>query len=242
MEIIPAIDLKDGCCVRLVKGEFSKETVYSREPVQMARYWQQQGATRLHLVDLDGARDGKPQNLEIIREIVNSLEIPVQLGGGIRSKEIIDHYLLAGIDRVILGTIAQQRPTVVGEVLQHYGPDNIVVGVDAREGRVAVKGWLEDTKQTVDELILEMKNLGVRTFIYTDISRDGTLVGPDLEGLKKLSQIEGIEVIASGGVSSLDDLVALQGIGIQQVIVGKALYTGDIKPNLKELVQIITNR
>lgn len=239
MEIIPAIDLKDGCCVRLVKGEFSKETVYSRKPIQMARYWQQQGATRLHLVDLDGARDGKPQNLEIIREIVNSLEIPVQLGGGIRSKEIIDLYLLAGIDRVILGTIAQQNPSLVGKAIQEYGSDRIVVGVDGRNGRVAVKGWVEDTEQTVEELILEMKSLGVKTFIYTDISRDGTLVGPDLEGLKKLSRIEGIEVIASGGVSSLNDLLALQGIGIRQAIVGRALYTGDIKPDLRKLVQII---
>jgi len=239
MEIIPAIDLKDGCCVRLVKGEFSKETVYSRKPIQMARYWQQQGATRLHLVDLDGARDGKPQNLEIIREIVNSLEIPVQLGGGIRSKEIIDLYLLAGIDRVILGTIAQQNPSLVGKAIQEYGSDRIVVGVDGRDGRVAVKGWVEDTEQTVEELILEMKSLGVKTFIYTDISRDGTLVGPDLEGLKKLSRIEGIEVIASGGVSSLNDLIALQGIGIRQAIVGRALYTGDIKPDLRKLVQII---
>jgi len=241
MEIIPAIDLKDGCCVRLVKGEFSKETVYSRKPIQMARYWQQQGATRLHLVDLDGARDGKPQNLEIIREIVNSLEIPVQLGGGIRSKEIIDLYLLAGIDRVILGTIAQQNPSLVGKAIQEYGSDRIVVGVDGRDGRVAVKGWVEDTEQTVEELILEMKSLGVKTFIYTDISRDGTLVGPDLEGLKKLSRIEGIEVIASGGVSSLNDLIALQGIGIRQAIVGRALYTGDIKPDLRKLVQIINN-
>jgi phosphoribosylformimino-5-aminoimidazole carboxamide ribotide isomerase len=241
MEIIPAIDLKDGCCVRLVKGEFSKETVYSRKPIQMARYWQQQGATRLHLVDLDGARDGKPQNLEIIREIVNSLEIPVQLGGGIRSKEIIDLYLLAGIDRVILGTIAQQNPSLVGKAIQEYGSDRIVVGVDGRDGRVAVKGWVEDTEQTVEELILEMKSLGVKTFIYTDISRDGTLVGPDLEGLKKLSRIEGIEVIASGGVSSLNDLLALQGIGIRQAIVGRALYTGDIKPDLRKLVQIINN-
>ncbi len=241
MEIIPAIDLKDGCCVRLVQGEFNQQTVYSREPLQMARYWQQQGAPRLHLVDLDGARDGKPRNVEIIKQIAADLEIPVQLGGGIRTREIIDLYIKAGLDRVILGTAAQEEPTLVKEAILEYGSGKILVGVDARDDKVAVKGWLENSNQTVEELIKKMRNLGVKTFIYTDISRDGTLKGPDLDGLERLNRIKGIEVIASGGVSSTEDLIKLTSIGIKQVIVGKALYTGDIKPDIKMITELINS-
>lgn len=235
MEVIPAIDLKDGCCVRLVRGDYEQKTVYSREPQEMAKYWQKQGAKTLHLVDLDGAKDGKPVNLEIIKEITALLDIPVQLGGGIRSLETIDYYLQSGIHRVILGTIALEKPEVVREAVEKYGPEKIVVGVDARDGKVAVKGWLEDSQKTVEELIAEMKELGVRIFIYTDISKDGTLTGPDLEGLKKYNAIEGIELIASGGVSSYEDLLELRKIGIGSVIVGKALYTGDLSNDLRKL-------
>ena len=235
MEIIPAIDLKDGRCVRLVRGDYDQETVYSQEPARMARFWQEQGAERLHLVDLDGAKDGKPINLEIIKEIISVLEIPIQLGGGIRSLETIDYYLSAGIERVILGTIALREPVVVKEALERYGAERIVVGVDARDGQVAVQGWLETSNRTVDEMIQEMKEMGVRTFIYTDISKDGTLQGPDLEGLQRYNQIPGIELIASGGVSSYADLEELAGIGIKSVIVGKALYTGDLDSNIREL-------
>lgn len=237
MEIIPAIDLKDGRCVRLVQGDYEQETVYSQEPVQMARYWQNQGARRLHLVDLDGAKDGKPVNLEIIREIIGVLEIPIQLGGGIRSLETIDYYLAAGIDRVILGTIALEKPEIVKEALEKYGVERIVVGVDARDGKLAIQGWLETSSRTVEEMIQEMKELGARTFIYTDISKDGTLKGPDLEGLKKYNQIPGIEVIASGGVSSFADLKELAGIGIKSVIVGKAFYSGALDNNIRKLDQ-----
>ena len=235
MEIIPAIDLKDGRCVRLVRGDYEQETVFSREPARMARFWQEQGAERLHLVDLDGAKDGKPVNLEIIKEIIGVLEIPIQLGGGIRSLETIDYYLSAGIERVILGTIALQKPAVVKEALDRYGAERIVVGVDARGGQVAVQGWQETSSKTVEEMIQEMKEMGVRTFIYTDISKDGTLQGPDLEGLRKYNQIAGIELIASGGVSSFADLEELASIGIKSVIVGKALYTGALDNNIREL-------
>ena len=235
MEIIPAIDLKDGRCVRLVRGDYEQETVYSQEPVQMARYWQDQGADRLHLVDLDGAKDGKPVNLEIIKEIIDVQEIPIQLGGGIRSLATIDYYLSAGIERVILGTIALQQPEVVQEALDKYGAERIVVGVDARGGQLAIQGWLETSSKTVEEMIQEMKEMGVRTFIYTDISKDGTLQGPDLEGLKKYNQIPGIELIASGGVSSFADLEELASIGIKSVIVGKAFYSGALDNNIQEL-------
>ena len=235
MEIIPAIDLKEGCCVRLVKGDYNRETVYSKEPQQMAKHWQNQGATRLHVVDLDGAKDGKPVNLDIIKGITASLDIPVQLGGGIRSLEIIDNYLMSGIDRVILGTIALQEPAVVKKAVDKYGPEKIVVGVDAKEGKVAVNGWLEDSQKNVEGLIDEMKDLGVKIFIYTDISKDGTLEGPDLAGLNKYKQINGIQLIASGGVSSFKDLEKLVKIDIASVIVGKALYSGDLSEDIRGL-------
>ncbi|HLV08780.1 MAG TPA: 1-(5-phosphoribosyl)-5-[(5-phosphoribosylamino)methylideneamino]imidazole-4-carboxamide isomerase [Halanaerobiales bacterium] len=239
MEIIPAIDLKEGCCVRLIRGDFDKETVYSREPLQMALYWEQQGAKHLHLVDLDGARNGEPQNMEIIKNITSGLRIPVQLGGGIRSSEIIKQYLSAGVERVILGTAAREKPSLVTKAIREFGPERIVIGVDAREDRVALRGWLKESEVTAKELIQEMKKQGVRTFIYTDISKDGTLEGPDFDGLRKLNQISGAEIIASGGVSSVEDLISLKEIGVKQAIVGKALYSGNIKPDLRDLSKVI---
>lgn len=235
MEIIPAIDLRDGRCVRLVKGDYNRETIYSQEPRKMAKHWQDRGATRLHVVDLDGAKDGKPVNLEIIKEITAALDIPVQLGGGIRSLDIIDNYLQSGVDRVILGTIALQKPEVVKAAVEKHGSEKIVVGVDAKDGKVAVNGWLEDSQKTVEEMIEEMKGYGVKVFIYTDISKDGTLEGPDLVGLKKYNQIDDIDLVASGGVSSYEDLEELVKIDIASVIVGKALYAGEISENIEEL-------
>ncbi len=235
MKIIPAIDLRDGRCVRLVKGDYNRETIYSQEPRKMAKHWQDQGATRLHVVDLDGAKDGKPVNLEIIKEITAALDIPVQLGGGIRSLDIIDYYLQSGVDRVILGTIALQKPEVVKAAVEKHGPGKIVVGVDAKDGKVAVNGWLKDSQKTVEEMIEEMKGYGVKVFIYTDISKDGTLEGPDLVGLKKYNQIDDIDLVASGGVSSYEDLEELVKIDIASVIVGKALYAGKISENIEEL-------
>jgi len=235
VKIIPAIDLRDGRCVRLVKGDYNRETIYSQEPRKMAKHWQDQGATRLHVVDLDGAKDGKPVNLEIIKEITAALDIPVQLGGGIRSLDIIDYYLQSGVDRVILGTIALQKPEVVKAAVEKHGPGKIVVGVDAKDGKVAVNGWLKDSQKTVEEMIEEMKGYGVKVFIYTDISKDGTLEGPDLVGLKKYNQINDIDLVASGGVSSFEDLEELVKIDIASVIVGKALYAGEISENIEEL-------
>lgn len=239
MEIIPAIDIKGGHCVRLLRGDYDKETVYSKNPGQMAKYWEQQGAKRLHMVDLDGARDGKPVNLDIINEITSSITIPVQLGGGIRSIATIEQYLSSGLDRVILGTIALEKPDIVKQAIAMYGPDKIVVGVDARKGRVAVKGWLKESSKKVEDLVAEMKNFGVRTFIYTDISKDGTLEGPDMEGLKKYNQIEDINLIASGGVSNIEDLKRVKDIGIKSIIVGKALYTEDLSHDFKQLENLL---
>jgi phosphoribosylformimino-5-aminoimidazole carboxamide ribotide isomerase len=231
VEVIPAVDLKDGQCVRLKQGEYAREVVYSREPVEMARYWQNKGASRLHLVDLDGAREGKPENLDLIREIVRGLTIPIQLGGGIRSLKTIELYLESGVERVILGTIALEQPELVRQALDLFGKERIVIGVDARDGMVAVRGWLQTSNVRVDELILKMKEIGVTIFIYTDISRDGMLTGPDIEGLCRLNQPAEIELIASGGISSFQDLKKLSQAGIKSAIIGKALYTGDIKPD-----------
>lgn len=225
MEVIPAIDIKEGRCVRLVQGKFDEEEVFSEQPVQMAKYWQQQGAKRIHVVDLDGAKKGEPCNLSLVEQMASTVTIPLQLGGGIRNLDIIEKYLDIGVERVILGTVALEQPQVVKKALAEYGQEKIVVGVDAREGRVAVRGWLETSAATVTETINRLKEAGVITFIYTDISRDGMLSGPDLEGLKELLQLEDIDIIASGGISSLEDLQELAKLGIKKAIVGKALYS-----------------
>ncbi|MFW6278793.1 MAG: 1-(5-phosphoribosyl)-5-[(5-phosphoribosylamino)methylideneamino]imidazole-4-carboxamide isomerase [Bacillota bacterium] len=230
MEVIPAVDIQDGKCVRLLQGDFDREVVYGENPVEMAEHWAEQGAKRLHVVDLDGARTGQPCNLDLIEGIASRLEIPVQLGGGIRNLDTIKKYLDVGIDRVILGTVALENPELVAQAVKLYGTEKIVVGVDAREGKVAVEGWQETSEKKVEEVITSLKEKGVTTFIYTDIGRDGMLEGPDVSGLQDLLQIEGIEVIASGGISSREDIDKLTEIGIEKGIVGKALYSGEIDP------------
>ncbi|MFW5985213.1 MAG: 1-(5-phosphoribosyl)-5-[(5-phosphoribosylamino)methylideneamino]imidazole-4-carboxamide isomerase [Halanaerobiaceae bacterium] len=230
MEVIPAVDIQDGKCVRLLQGDFDREVVYGENPIEMAEHWAEQGAKRLHVVDLDGARTGQPCNLDLIEGIASRLEIPVQLGGGIRNLDTIKKYLDVGIDRVILGTVALENPELVAQAVKLYGTEKIVVGVDAREGKVAVEGWQETSEKKVEEVITSLKEKGVTTFIYTDISRDGMLEGPDVSGLQDLLKIEGIEVIASGGISSREDIDKLTEIGIEKGIVGKALYSGEIDP------------
>ena len=230
MQVIPAVDIKDGQCVRLFQGDFDREVVYGEKPVEMAQHWQEKGAERLHVVDLDGAKNGVPRNKDIISEIVNVLKIPVQLGGGIRSLELIKQYLDLGVDRVILGTIALEDPDLVAEAVDNFGSARIVAGVDAWDGKVAVEGWVETSDREVTEVVELLKDKGVKTFIYTDISRDGMLSGPDVKGLQQLKALEGINVIASGGISSVADLKKLEQAGIEEAIVGKALYSGEITP------------
>jgi phosphoribosylformimino-5-aminoimidazole carboxamide ribotide isomerase len=237
MEVIPAIDIKDGKCVRLMQGEFDKEEVYSTDPLRMALYWQEQGAKLIHIVDLDGAREGRPQNMALIKKITNTLEIPLQLGGGIRSTDIIEEYLKSGVKRIILGTVAVSKPELVKKSVKSFGPDKIIVGVDARNGKAAVKGWFETSNLNVIDVIQMMRDIGVINFIYTDISRDGMLNGPDLNGIKSLI-ISDINLIASGGISSLEDLQNLRKLGINCAIVGKALYTGEIEVNFKNFIRI----
>ncbi len=230
LEVIPAIDIKDGKCVRLKQGDFNREKIYGENPVEMAEYWEQKGAKRLHVVDLDGAKEGRPVNLDLIENIVSKLNIPLQLGGGIRSLEIMNKYLERGVDRVITGTLALKSPETVEEAVNKFGTEKIVAGVDAREGKVTVEGWLEESEQQIYEVINDLKERGITTFIYTDISKDGMLEGPDLKGLEELMGIKNINLIASGGISSLEDIKNLSKIGIKQAIVGKALYDGKLNP------------
>ncbi|SDD70642.1 1-(5-phosphoribosyl)-5-[(5-phosphoribosylamino)methylideneamino]imidazole-4-carboxamide isomerase [Desulfuromonas thiophila] len=228
MLVIPAIDLKGGCCVRLEQGLMDKDTVYNDDPAAQARSWQEQGAELLHLVDLDGAFAGVPKNRNAIAAIVAALQIPTQLGGGIRDLETIEAYLRLGVTRVILGTVAKENPALVAEACRLF-PGRIVVGIDAKEGRVAVRGWADVTEKRATELAREMEGLGVEAIIYTDIARDGMMQGPNLEATAALADAIRIPVIASGGISSLRDienLLPLEARGVCGAITGKAIYSG----------------
>lgn len=230
MIIFPAIDIRDGKCVRLLKGDFAQETVFSDQPADMAAKWEAQGAEYLHLVDLDGARAGKSMNLPVVKAILDRIHIPVELGGGIRTLENIKQVLDLGVRRVILGSVAVQNPALVKEACARYG-DRIVVGIDAKDGIVAVEGWGVSGNIDAVALAKEMKKAGVRTIIYTDISRDGTLAGVNVEATASLAKESGVKTIASGGVKSLEDIRAVKARekdGIEGVIAGKSIYTGTL--------------
>ncbi len=230
MIVIPAIDLKDGQWVRLEQGLMNRDTVFNDDPGAQARAWQDQGAELLHIVDLDGAFAGEPKNREAIEAIVRAITIPSQLGGGIRDIATIEAYLSLGIGRVIIGTAAQRNPELVKEACAKF-PGRIVVGIDAKDGMVAVQGWAEVTGITAIELARKFEGFGVAAIIYTDISRDGMLQGPNIEATRQLAESISIPVIASGGLSSLKDienLKAIESSGVTGVITGKAIYTGAI--------------
>ena len=228
MEVIPAIDLKSGRCVRLYQGDYRRETVYSNDPLSVALAWQQQRAPRLHLVDLDGAAQGKPGNLEIVSRIIRNLTIPVQVGGGIRSEETVQTLLAAGADRLVLGTAAVEQPSWVEGLCRKHGPERVVAAVDARDGRVAIKGWTEQSLVSALELARRMALLGVTRLLYTDISRDGTLTEPNFEANAALVRDTGMAVLASGGITSLEHIRRLGAAGVEGVILGRALYDGVI--------------
>jgi phosphoribosylformimino-5-aminoimidazole carboxamide ribotide isomerase len=231
MIVIPAIDLKDGQCVRLEQGLMERDTVFCDSPAEQALTWQNQGAELLHLVDLNGAFAGEPKNRSSIEEIVRTVSIPTQLGGGIRDIPTIEAYLSLGINRVILGTAAQRNPELVKEACRLF-PDQIVVGIDAKDGMVAVQGWAEVTDISARELAKKFEGYGVAAVIYTDISRDGMLVGPNIDATRALAEGVAIPIIASGGVSKMADIEALMSIeesGVVGVITGKAIYTGAIR-------------
>lgn len=232
MEIIPAIDIRGGRCVRLEQGDYERETVFDSDPVAAARRWQAAGARRLHVVDLDGARDGRPGNEDAIRAILNSSAVPVQVGGGIRDIAAIQRYVEAGAGRVILGTAAVKDQTTLINAVTLFR-ERIVVGVDARDGLVATEGWLETSTLPATDLVKQLSELGVTRIIYTDILRDATLTGPNFAAISGLLEfISGlpspISVIAAGGLSSIDDLRRLAELPVEGAIVGKAIYTGAI--------------
>ena len=236
MEIIPAIDLKAGRCVRLLQGDFDEETVFSIDPGAVARGWEQAGAPRIHVVDLEGAASGRPENAEAVARILESVDIPVQLGGGVRNIETLEGWLDKGVQRVVLGTAAVEDPDFLQEALQRFA-ESVVVGIDARDGRVAASGWKRTTEVDAIELIERMKGLGARRIIYTDISRDGMLSGPNLESVRQVVSKTKVPVIASGGVSTIEHLKSLRELGVEGAIVGRALYTGDV--NLREAIQTV---
>ncbi len=230
MEIIPAIDLLDGACVRLHKGDYDQVTRFSEDPVAQALSWQSQGATRLHLVDLDGAKRGEPINDAAVRAITAALDIPVQLGGGVRSLERAEELIACGLDRVILGTVAIEQPELVQELAQRH-PGRIVVGIDANDGRVATRGWVEQSDALATDLAKQFSAAGIAAIITTDIATDGTLAGPNLEALRTMAQCSTVPMIASGGIGCMADLLSLlplEPLGVTGVIVGRALYDGRV--------------
>ena len=230
MEIIPAIDLLDGACVRLHQGDYDQVTRFSEDPVAQALSWQSQGATRLHLVDLDGAKRGEPINDEAVRAITAALDIPVQLGGGVRSLERAEELIACGLDRVILGTVAIEQPELVQELAQRH-PGRIVVGIDANDGRVATRGWIEQSDVLATDLAKQFSAAGIAAIITTDIATDGTLAGPNLEALRTMAQCSAVPVIASGGIGCMADLLSplpREPLGVTGVIVGRALYDGRV--------------
>ncbi len=235
MIIYPAIDIKDGRCVRLVQGKFNDVTVYSDNPVDMAIKFEQMGAQYLHVVDLDGARLGQPQNIAIASEMAVRLGIPIQLGGGIRTIETMEIILCKGIERIILGTSAVNDHELVKKAVQSFG-NNLAVAIDAKDGLVAIEGWAKTSSFTAVGFARKMEELGAKVIIYTDISRDGMLKGPNLKAMEEMVKAVKINVIASGGVTSIQDIKNLKEIGVSGAIVGKALYTGDV--DLKEAIEI----
>lgn len=235
MIIFPAVDIRNGKCVRLLKGDFNKETVYGDNPVEMALNWESQGAKYLHIVDLDGARTGLPKNFEIIKKIIKSLKIPVQVGGGIRSVDTAREVINAGAERIIIGTSAVTDPDMILYMADELG-EKLAVGIDSKEGFVAIQGWEDKSSKATLEFVKEIEQIGVKTIICTEISRDGTLQGPDLEGIKSLVKQTSIDIIASGGVGCLNDLIELKQSGAAGAIIGKALYSGNITmKQIKEL-------
>jgi phosphoribosylformimino-5-aminoimidazole carboxamide ribotide isomerase len=239
-EIIPAIDLQGGRCVRLIQGDFDRATVYGDDPPGIARRWEAAGASRIHVVDLDGAKAGGPRQLPIVAEIVKAVGVPVQLGGGMRTIDDIAAALAVGVDRVVIGTRAIEDPSMVDDALTRFG-QRIGVGIDAREGRVAVRGWVDVSDVDALDLARSMAKRGVTTIVYTDIARDGMLNGPNVDAMRRMAEaVPGVSVIASGGVGSLGDVLKLADTGTAGVVVGKAIYTGNV--DLAEAIRKLTAR
>ena len=228
MKIFPAIDLLNGKVVRLYQGDYEQQEIFGEDPVAFAKGFEDKGAKYLHLIDLDGAKDGELRYFKTAEKIVEQTNLFVEVGGGIRDEATIERCLQAGVHRVIIGTLPQKNPSLAKELIEKYG-EKIAVGVDARDGKVAVEGWLETTETDAFEFCKELASWGVKTIIFTEISRDGTGQGINIPLYQQLLEIEGVEFVASGGVASLQDITLLKEIGVPSVIVGKALYKGDLK-------------
>ncbi|MDR1696285.1 MAG: 1-(5-phosphoribosyl)-5-[(5-phosphoribosylamino)methylideneamino]imidazole-4-carboxamide isomerase [Endomicrobium sp.] len=237
MIVIPAIDIRQGNSVRLKQGKIDAETVHSTDPVFIAKLWKAKGAKRIHVVDLDGAFSGLNSNEEIIKKICASVDIPVEVGGGIRTMERIKEVFSIGASHAILGTVAVYNPEIVRKAIDKYGPEKIIVAIDAKDGKVAISGWKDVTPVDMFELAEKLKESGVKEILYTDVSRDGMLTGPDFDGLEKIAKT-GMKIIASGGVKTVDDILKLKELekdGVFAAIVGAALYTDDF--NLEEAIK-----
>jgi phosphoribosylformimino-5-aminoimidazole carboxamide ribotide isomerase len=236
IEIIPAVDIRKGKCVRLYQGDYEQETVFYNDPVEVALEWQSMGAPRVHIIDLDGAATGSLCNLDIITEIASALLVPTQVGGGIRCLDTIEQLLKTGVERVILGTSAVEDPALVREACRSFS-ESIIVGVDTKRGHVAIRGWQQETELKAIEFTRSMVELGVKRFIHTDIGRDGTLTEPNFSAIAELVNAVRLPITAAGGISSLNHLRMLNQLGVEGAIIGKALYTGDI--NLKQALATI---
>ncbi len=236
MLIIPAIDIRGGRVVRLKEGDYGRETVYHDDPAATARRWREDGAEYIHVVDLDGARDGAPVNLDIAAEIIREAGVPVEIGGGIRSMNTVDRYAELGADLIILGTVACESPDFLAEAMERHG-EKIAVSLDCREDTAAVRGWTESSGKKIPDLVGQFERAGVKNLIFTDISRDGLLSGVDVERVRGIVSLTSMGVTVAGGVGSLDDIVKLGSLGIRGVIVGKAIYSGNI--DFKEAVKCL---
>lgn len=236
MRIYPAIDIKDGNCVRLLQGRFSDLTVYGDNPTEMAKKWESLGGEYIHVVDLDGALKGQGVNAKVIKSICKHVNVPVQTGGGIRTMEDIENKLACGISRVIIGTKAVRDADFVKRAVDKYG-DKIVIGIDAKNSMVAIEGWEEVSEFKAVDFAKKMENIGVKTIVYTDIATDGTLQGPNLDAMAEMAKETNLDVIASGGVGSLEHIKTLVPTGVEGVIVGRALYTGNV--DLAEAIKTV---
>ena len=242
MDILPAIDLRNGHCVRLTQGDYDRETVFDDNPAAVAKRWVDQGARRMHVVDLDGARDGVRANADAVAAIVEAIDIPVQLGGGVRDAAEARRLIDLGVDRVIMGTAAIEAPDEVQKAVEDVGAEHVIVGVDAKDGMVQTRGWIEESTVTAIDLAQQMVKLGVRRFIYTDTSRDGTLTHPNFEAVAELGENLRYPIIVAGGIASIDDLVGLAKLGVEGAISGMAIYSGalDLKSAIETIDEMTT--
>jgi len=237
MQIIPAIDIKNGKCVRLFQGDYDKETIYSSSPIEMALNWKNQGVKMIHVVDLDGAKIGKPQVIKIVKKIIKEVNVPIEIGGGIRNLSVVKKLLEIGVKRVILGTIAIENSRLLKRFIDLYGK-KIIVSLDAKNGELMKKGWLEKSNFGLIPTIKQIKKIGVKTIIYTDIARDGTLTEPNYESIELIRKNTNMKLIIAGGISYINQVKKLKAINVDGVIIGKALYEGKI--NLKEVIKYVS--